>query len=78
MGIATHPIGGFDREKARTVAKVSDTHNIEAMIVVGFRGEADQLPKEMQEREQPSSRRSVSETANAIEFQTDKRAAVRN
>jgi len=78
MGIATHPIGGFDREKARTVAKVSDTHNIEAMIVVGFRGEADRLPKEMQEREQPSSRQSVSEIANAIEFHSDKRTAVRN
>jgi nitroreductase len=68
MGIATHPIAGFDQDKARALVKAPETLHIEAMIVVGYRDVVEALPKELQEREKPSSRKPIAEFAQSHEY----------
>ena len=58
-GIATHPIGGFDRDKAREVLRVPDDYDIWALIIIGYRGDRDALPEALRPREQPNARRPI-------------------
>lgn len=61
-GIATHPIGGFDRDKAREVLQVPEDYDIWALVIIGYRGEPEALPEALRAREQPSSRRPIDDT----------------
>jgi nitroreductase len=61
MGLVVHGISGFDYSKARSALDVPDDYDIEAMVVIGKRGNIEDLPKELQERETPSGRKPVSE-----------------
>lgn len=56
LGIASHAIGGFDREKARTLLNVPDQYELHAVIALGYQGDADQLPDGLREREVPNTR----------------------
>jgi nitroreductase len=61
-GLIAHAMGGFDPDKAREVLKVPDEYELHAVIAIGYQGEKDALPEQLQEREKPSGRRELSET----------------
>lgn len=56
LGMGVHILGGFNAEAARTAFNVPDDLDIVSVLVLGFPGDADQLPENLRERE---SRRSV-------------------
>ncbi|WP_138419941.1 nitroreductase family protein [Aquibacillus sediminis] len=61
-GLITHAMGGFDKEKARTVVNIPDNYELHAVIAIGYQGEKQALPEQIQEREQPSDRRPLQES----------------
>jgi nitroreductase len=61
LGIATHAIGGFDRDKARQLLNVPDEFDLHAVIAVGYPGDKSELPEALQQREIPNGRRPLTE-----------------
>jgi len=51
LGLATHPMGGFDADKARTELNIPENYVPLAMIALGYPGIPDQLPANLYERE---------------------------
>lgn len=68
MGLVTHGMAGFDRDKARKELHVPDDYDVEAMIAVGRPGDPDALPEELAEREIPSGRKKIQEFARPGPF----------
>jgi hypothetical protein len=62
-GWVVHGMEGFDYEKAKKVTGFPDDFQIEAMAAIGRPGQKDQLPEEMQKREQPNDRKPIKEIA---------------
>lgn len=62
LGLITHAMGGFDPEKAKEVLGVPDDYELHAVIAIGYQGEKEALPEQLQEREKPSGRRELSQT----------------
>ncbi|HZG85775.1 nitroreductase family protein [Paenibacillus sp.] len=62
QGLVTHAMGGFDREKARAALGLPDDVEPQIVIAIGYRGEKEALPENLQEREQPNGRRPLNET----------------
>ncbi|MBP1932079.1 nitroreductase family protein [Ammoniphilus resinae] len=60
-GLITHPMTGFDFEKAREILNIPEDYAIDALIAIGYQGEKAALPEALQERENPSQRRPVKE-----------------
>jgi nitroreductase len=67
-GLVTHPMTGFDFEKAREVLKVPEDYAINALIAIGYQGPKEVLSETLQTREQPSPRRPLEETLFDGEF----------
>ncbi|WP_321800750.1 nitroreductase family protein [Caballeronia sp. J97] len=64
LGLATHQMGGFDREAFRQAFSVPADVDIIAMIAIGHHGDASQLDETLREREAaPRARKSLGETA---------------
>ncbi|MGX2961267.1 nitroreductase family protein [Peribacillus sp. JNUCC 23] len=61
LGLSTHAMTGFDKEKARQLLNVPEELDIQAVISVGYRGEKEALDEKLQERENPSSRKPLQE-----------------
>lgn len=61
-GLITHPMTGINFEKARQVLNIPEEYAIQALIAIGYQGEKEVLPENLQERETPSSRRPVKES----------------
>ncbi len=61
MGLVVHGMQGFDYEKARAVLNIPEHFQVDAMIAVGRPGKREDLPEDLQEREQPSDRKPVAE-----------------
>ncbi len=61
-GLITHGMAGFDRAQARVALDIPDDYEPQAVIALGKRGEASQLPEAVQAREVPSDRRAQNET----------------
>ena len=61
LGLSTHAIGGFDKEKARSLLNVPDDFDLHAVITIGYRGEKETLDAKLQERENPSTRKPLKE-----------------
>lgn len=57
IGLATHAIGGFDRDNAPSVLRVPEGFQVEILIVIGKQGERADLPEDIQGREQPTPRK---------------------
>ncbi|MDR4947299.1 nitroreductase family protein [Neobacillus cucumis] len=57
LGLSTHAIGGFDKEKARSLLNVPDDFDLHVVISIGYRGKKETLSESLQEREQPSTRK---------------------
>ncbi|MBV9877193.1 MAG: nitroreductase family protein [Verrucomicrobia bacterium] len=62
-GLVIHGMQGFDYDKAKTALKIPEGFNVEAMAVIGKPGRKEDLPEKLQERETPSGRRKLTETA---------------
>jgi len=60
-GLVIHCMQGFDYDKAKEVLCVPDGYAVEAMIAVGKKGKKEDLPDYLQEREFPSSRKTITE-----------------
>ncbi|CAG7645553.1 malonic semialdehyde reductase RutE [Paenibacillus solanacearum] len=60
-GLSTHSMGGFDRDKARSILGIFDDYELHSVIAIGYRGPKDALPEALQAREQPSTRRPLSD-----------------
>jgi nitroreductase len=61
IGLVSHGMAGFERDKARAELKVPDDYDVEAMIAIGHGGDPDELPEQMRAGEVPSGRKKVSE-----------------
>lgn len=59
--LVAHGMQGFDYVRAKTELAIPDEYTVEAMIAIGKPGKTEDLPVELQERESPSDRRSLSE-----------------
>ena len=68
-GLVIHGMQGFDYDRARQELGVPDDYAVEAMIAVGKPGKKEDLPDYLQEREFPSSRKSVAEIVMEGDFQ---------
>jgi nitroreductase len=63
LGLVVHGMQGFDYDKARTVLKIPDGFQVEAMVAIGKPGDPSQLSEKLRERESPNDRRPLSQTA---------------
>lgn len=61
-GFAVHGLQGFDYTRARVELAVPEAFSVEAMAVIGRPGDKSQLSEELQQRETPNDRRSLSQT----------------
>lgn len=61
LGLHTHAIGGFDRNKARDILNVPDHIELHAVIALGYLGDKSVLPEAIQQREVPTDRRPLNE-----------------
>jgi len=43
MGLAAHPMGGFDKSKLKEILQLSDDYTLLAIIAVGYQDEAEKL-----------------------------------
>jgi nitroreductase len=63
-GLATHQMGGFDRDAFRQAFSIPEDVQIIAMIALGHHGDANQLDDALREREAgPRARKPLGETA---------------
>jgi nitroreductase len=62
-GLVAHGIQGFDYEKAARVLRVPKDHAVEAMAVLGHPGDSAKLDERLREREVPSDRRPLEQSA---------------
>lgn len=51
MGLIAHPMGGYDKDKARVAFAIPDEYTPMAMIAVGYPGSADGLEEEYRDQE---------------------------
>ncbi|PKN88073.1 MAG: nitroreductase [Deltaproteobacteria bacterium HGW-Deltaproteobacteria-1] len=63
LNLVVHGMQGFDYDRAKQELRVPDDYQVEAMIAVGHHGKKEDLPDDLQKREFPSPRKSVSEIA---------------
>lgn len=56
-GLVAHGMEGFDYDKARHDLEIPNDYDVEAMIAIGKKGNKENLPKELLEREVPSTRK---------------------
>lgn len=64
LGLATHQMGGFDRDAFRQAFSIPADIEIIAMIAIGHHGDASQLDDALREREAaPRARKTLGETA---------------
>ncbi|MCM3387824.1 nitroreductase family protein [Ureibacillus chungkukjangi] len=61
-GLVTHAMGGYEKDKAREVLNIPDNFDLQIVIAIGYQGEKEALPEDLQGREQPSTRRPLNET----------------
>ncbi|WP_152404477.1 nitroreductase family protein [Paenibacillus cellulositrophicus] len=69
LGLHTHAIGGFDRNKAREILNVPDHLELHAVIALGYLGDKSVLPEAIQQREVPNDRRPLNELVFEGEFE---------
>lgn len=68
LGFAVHGMTGVDFDKARAELLVPERFRIEAAVAIGRQGDKAILPEQLQQREQPSGRKPVAESAFAGNF----------
>jgi nitroreductase len=63
LGLSTHQMGGYDRDKARRAFGIPEEHHFGSVIALGYQGEPSQLTVErlLQAETSPRSRKELSE-----------------
>ncbi len=62
LGLVTHPMGGFDANKAKAELNIPEGNEPLVMIALGYPGTPDQLPEPLRERElAPRVRKALNE-----------------
>jgi nitroreductase len=61
QGLVIHAMEGFDYDQAKTVLKIPTDYTVEAMIAVGKPGKTEDLPAQLQQKEQQSDRKKIEE-----------------
>jgi nitroreductase len=61
QGLVTHGMQGFDYEKARRDLSIPETFDVIAMVAIGKPAPKEILPTDVQQREQASDRKPLSE-----------------
>lgn len=59
LGLNAHQIGGFDHQLLRQNLNVPDTFDEGVIIAIGYRGDVNQLPEHLQEREMSPRMRNI-------------------
>jgi nitroreductase len=67
-GYVAHPIEGFSYEKAKESLEIPDSYQVEAMVVIGKKGDIKDLPEDIQKMEIPSQRKSLQKTVMKNKF----------
>ena len=67
-GLAVHAMQGFDYQQARTDLEIPDNFDVMAMIAIGRKGPKENLPLQLQEREQPNDRKPLTEVVMEGQF----------
>lgn len=62
LGLSTHAMGGVDKAKARETLQIPEKYEVLALIALGYQGDKNDLPEQLQEREFPNDRRPLSES----------------
>ncbi len=73
--LVVHGMQGFDYDRAKKALNIPDVFQVEAMIAVGKPGKKEDLPEGLQEREAPSTRKTLSEIVMEGSFTLDKNIA---
>ncbi|MBA2393169.1 MAG: nitroreductase family protein [Ktedonobacteraceae bacterium] len=61
-GLVTHPMGGFDKDRAKAELNLPEGYEPIVMIALGYPGTLDQLPEALHERElAPRTRKPIDE-----------------
>lgn len=68
LGLITHGMAGFDRDKAREALEIPEDYDPIAVIALGKRGDKSMLSETLQAREVPSTRRPLEETVMEGKF----------
>jgi nitroreductase len=63
LGLSTHQMAGFDKDKARTLLEIPGDYDFGSVIALGYQGEPEALPNDqLIERETaPRERKALSE-----------------
>jgi nitroreductase len=67
-GYVVHGMQGFDYERARAELGIPEGFRVEAMAAVGRPAPRETLPERLQQREEPSGRKELSETVREGRF----------
>jgi nitroreductase len=67
-GLVVHGMQGFDYERARADLEIHDNFDVLAMIAIGRRGPKENLPPQLQERENPNDRKPLAEIVMEGQF----------
>ncbi|WP_207390857.1 nitroreductase family protein [Phytopseudomonas dryadis] len=70
-GLATHAMGGFDRERARALLQLPADYALQAAVAIGHQGARDSLPEDLRAREQPSQREPLQRLVAEARFAPD-------
>ena len=67
MGLASHPMGGFSKDKARDVLNLSNDYDPVAAIAIGYHGDYELLSEDNKKREgMPRQRKPIDEVAMKV------------
>lgn len=66
--IITHGMEGFDYQLIKKNLHIPDSFTVEAMVAIGKPGNKENLPKEIQEREVPSTRKPLKDIISEGKF----------
>lgn len=66
LGIATHQMAGFDRDKAREVFHIPETYTIGSVMTMGYQGDPSNLGEHYKGQEQSPRSRQTTERAGFI------------
>lgn len=68
LGICSHAMEGIYRDKIKETFNIPDDFKIEAMLAMGYQGMPGVLSKELQDKETPSTRKSLKEIVSCDHF----------
>lgn len=66
--IVAHGMEGFDYAKIKNDLNIPDTYTVEAMIAIGKKGDKEELPQNLREKETPSTRKPLNEIISKGSF----------